>query len=75
MDAHEREAAGAVAAMQREIRIGDRVRGVSGGREFRGGVLVAVDRQQVDVEIDGAWITCSRFEIEHDDQEEHTAER
>lgn len=66
MDAHGQEAAAAVAAMDnRPLRIGDRVRGYAGGRVFRG-VLEAIDGTEVDVDVDGATVTCRRTEIERD---------
>ena len=57
MDAHEREAAAATAAMDRRpVAVGDRVKGYAGGRRFTG-TLVAVD---------ASWVTCRRCDIERD---------
>ncbi len=66
MDAHEREAAGAVAAVSNKpLEPGERVIGYAGGRRFTG-TLLGVQGDQCDVEIDMAWITCRRCDIERD---------
>jgi hypothetical protein len=62
MDAHEREGAAAVAAMTNEIKIGDMVRGVSGGREFSG-MLTSIEGDRCEVDLPGAWIACRRCDI------------
>ncbi len=73
MDAHANEAAAAVAAMERPLVIGDRVRGYVAGRWFRG-VLEAIDRDQVDVDCHGVTVTCRRCDIERDEQDGPTSE-
>lgn len=68
MDAHEREAAAATAAMDRRpVAVGDRVKGYAGGRRFTG-TLVAVQGDRCDVEIDSSWVTCRRCDIERDEE-------
>ena len=69
MDSHEREAAGAIAAMAevygRSLEVGDHVRGTTCGKTFSGEVL-DVDGDRIVVEIDGGWLIVSRNDIEQD---------
>jgi hypothetical protein len=69
MDAHEREAAGAVAGMVntygRVVSVGDWVQGTVGQKRFSG-MVAEIDGDRVVVEIDGAWLTVSRNDIEQD---------
>ncbi len=66
MDAHEREAAGAVAAVSNKPLVpGERVIGYAGGSRFTG-TLVGVQGDRCYVEIDIASITCRPCDIERD---------
>lgn len=71
MDAHAREAAGAVAGMQmiygrpRLLSVGDWVQGTVGRKRFSG-EIVEIDGDCVVVEIDGAWFAVGRNDIETD---------
>jgi hypothetical protein len=64
MDAHEREAAGAVAAVSNKpLEPGERVIGYAEGMRFTG-TLFAVQGDRCYVKIDIAWITCRPCDIE-----------
>jgi ribosome maturation factor RimP len=69
MDAHAREAAGAVAGMVetygQTLSVGDWVQGTAGQKRFSG-MVAEIDRDRVVVEIDGAWLTVSMNDIEQD---------
>jgi hypothetical protein len=69
VDAHEREAAGAVAGMVetygQTLSVGDWVQGTAGGKRFSG-EIAEIDGDRVVVEVDGAWLTVSRSDIEQD---------
>ena len=69
MDAHAREAAGAEAGMVetygRTLAVGDWVHGTAGQKRFSG-MVAEIDGDRVVVEIDGAWLTVSRNDIEQD---------
>jgi ribosome maturation factor RimP len=69
MDAHEREAAGAVDGMVetygQRVTVGDWVQGTVFQKRFSG-MVAEIDGDRVVVEIDGAWLTVSRNDIEQD---------
>jgi hypothetical protein len=66
MDAHEREAAGAVAAVSNKpLEGGERVIGHADGMGFKG-TLLAVQGDRCFVKIEIAWITCRPCDIQRD---------
>jgi len=69
MDAHAREAAGAVAGMVetygRSLSVGDWAHGSVSGKRFSG-QIVEINGDRVVVEVDRAWLTVSRSDIETD---------
>lgn len=69
MDAHEREYAGAVAAMNEAAGLrplpaeGETVTGCSGGKRFEG-IVQAAETNRIVVEIDGAWLVVRPSDLD-----------
>jgi preprotein translocase subunit YajC len=49
----------------RSLTVGDWVQGTAGQKRFSG-MVAEIDRDRVVVEIDGAWLTVSKSDIETD---------
>lgn len=80
MDAHEREAAGAINAMGEVYGTftplpaeGSEVTGSSGGKRFSG-IVQSAEPGRVVVEIDGAWIAVRPWEIDSETRAEGLTE-